>query len=181
MLFYLLSEKEIKRIVSQLHYAYKEDICLKTIQYYLKRTCHGSTLSRLVFSAILFKYDLNKATELFQEALISDLKDTQGGSTEESIHLGVMVGTTSVLIHTFAGVHIDKDVLCLDPHLPSWVHGLKFKLLFRQNLYAFEISQHTCCVRLIENQGTFFEVRIENQVIDLAKIREWKIDYLAIK
>jgi len=74
----------------------------KNLAFYLKYTSHGSTLSKIVFATLMFKHDNARAHQLFDEALISDREDTQGGTTQEGIHLGVMAGTLDILRKQYA-------------------------------------------------------------------------------
>ncbi|WP_352396875.1 glycoside hydrolase family 65 protein [Aminobacterium colombiense] len=53
MLFYLFSAEELRSIFKQLGYAFKYETIPQNINYYLKRTSHGSTLSRVVHSWVL--------------------------------------------------------------------------------------------------------------------------------
>jgi len=55
----------------------------KNIAYYVKRTSHVSTLSRVVHSGVLMRSDPHGSWVLFQKALESDVADVQGGTTLE--------------------------------------------------------------------------------------------------
>jgi hypothetical protein len=77
-----------------------------TIDYYLRRTSHGSTLSRMVHSWVLARSDRARSWALFTEALQSDIADVQGGTTPEGIHLGAMAGTVDLVQRCFGGVEI---------------------------------------------------------------------------
>lgn len=167
MLFYLLEEKEIKRILDQLGYVYDDEIRIQTIKYYLQRTSHGSTLSKITFASLLFNHEPERANELFQEALVSDLLDTQGGTTQEGIHLGVMVGTTTILMRDFAGLRVTEDLLTLDPVLPDWLQRLKFNVMFQHNIYEIEIFPEACYITLLEHYNSTTQIRIKNQIIEL--------------
>lgn len=167
MLFYLLEDKEIKKILEQLGYIYDKEIRQQTIQYYLDRTSHGSTLSKITFASILFQSKPEISTELFQEALVSDINDTQGGTTQEGIHLGVMVGTTSILMRDFAGLKIMEGLLTLDPCLPDWIQRLKFKVTVKQNTYEMEIFHDACHITLLESNNLHTQIAIKNEVITL--------------
>lgn len=169
MLFYLLDDLEIERILSQLGYDYNLTIKNNTIQYYLNRTSHGSTLSKITFAAILFQLEPEMTHYLFKEALISDIEDTQGGTTEEGIHLGVMVGTTSILFKTFAGLSIKNGLLDLAPQLPTWIKRLRFKLLFKQDLYDIEIFSHGFRISLLEQHNPSAAIYFNNNLIELTK------------
>ena len=167
MLFYLLEEREIQRIFHQLGYHYDESIRDYTIQYYLQRTSHGSTLSKITFASMLFKKNPQEATRLYQEALISDFKDTQGGTTQEGIHLGVMVGTLSVLFKEFSGLKIKHGLLSVNPQLPEWITRLKFKIGFRGNLYEIEILPNACYIHLCEKYTHDSHILVHNEFVNL--------------
>ncbi|KTC85530.1 MULTISPECIES: glycoside hydrolase family 65 protein [Legionella] len=167
MLFYLLESSEIERLLTQLNYSYNSTIQENTIAYYLARTSHGSTLSKITFSDILSQIAPDTSKQLFQEALVSDIQDTQGGTTEEGIHLGVMVGTTSVLFKTFAGIKVQNKQLYLNPHLPSWICRLNFKFIFNQNLYQIEIFKDVFHLKLLEKRQDNALIIFNNEPIDL--------------
>jgi hypothetical protein len=79
-------------IFNRLGYSFEYETIPKNIDYYIKRTSHGSTLSRVVHSWVLARSDRVRSWNLFTEALESDISDTQGGTTPEGIHLGAMAG-----------------------------------------------------------------------------------------
>lgn len=169
MLFYLLGEAEIKRLLIQLGYKKYEKNMLATIDYYLARTCHGSTLSKITMASILFERHPQKATELFHQALISDIQDTQRGTTQEGIHLGVMVSTITTLFKNFAGIDYSEGLLSINPKLPDWITRLKFKMWFRQHLYEIEILPDSCYVTLLEGVNACTAIKIKWDVVELYK------------
>ena len=69
----------------------------RTIDYYDRRTSHGSTLSLITYAGGLAGLDPASSWRRFVEALESDLGDVQGGTTKEGIHMGVMSGTLDLL------------------------------------------------------------------------------------
>ncbi len=81
MIFYNLSKKQVDHILVDLNYTLPEDYVEQNLAYYLARTTHGSTLSRIVHAqlAAIVKDD-TLAWRLFQEALSSDYHDIQGGN-----------------------------------------------------------------------------------------------------
>jgi trehalose/maltose hydrolase-like predicted phosphorylase len=91
MLFYLLSADELRELFDRLGYPFDPPTDIpRNIEYYLERTSHGSTLSRVVHSWILARTERRRSWDLFLEALESDVGDIQGGTTPEGIHLGAM-------------------------------------------------------------------------------------------
>jgi len=103
----------------------------KNIDYYLLRTSHGSTLSRLVQSAVLSRFDRETSWTAFCEALESDLSDVQGGTTAEGIHLGAMAGTVDLVQRIYTGLEIRDGVLFFNPHLPRHLGSLEFAVRYR--------------------------------------------------
>ncbi|HSK26914.1 MAG TPA: hypothetical protein VK894_08405, partial [Jiangellales bacterium] len=83
MLFFLLSSDELREVVERLGYQWDAEMVPRTVDYYRQRTSHGSTLSKLVHSWVLARYDGKVAWDLFTEALESDVSDVQGGTTAE--------------------------------------------------------------------------------------------------
>lgn len=168
MLFYLLGDKEVKRLVTKLGYQCPKELITRTIQYYLARTSHGSTLSKITCASILFNKESEAAINLYREALVSDINDTQGGTTQEGIHLGVMVSTVSFVLKDMAGISIKDGLLAINPRIPSWVSRLKFKVLFKQNLYEIMIHGNECYVALCEKNNPDSCVSIQNKLVYLS-------------
>ena len=53
MLFFLFSEDELRRLFERLGYEYADDTARRTIDYYDRRTSHGSTLSFVTHAGVL--------------------------------------------------------------------------------------------------------------------------------
>lgn len=131
MLFYLFSEEEIVRIFAMLDYRLDAESLHRNIAYYLARTSHGSTLSNLVQSAVLSRFDRETSWKAFCEALESDISDVQGGTTAEGIHLGAMAGTVDLVQRIYTGLEIRHGVLFFKPHLPRHLGSLEFAIRYR--------------------------------------------------
>ncbi|MES2094853.1 MAG: beta-phosphoglucomutase family hydrolase [Actinomycetota bacterium] len=156
MLFYLFSAEELAAVFDRLGYPLPPDAIPRTIDFYLSRTSHGSTLSRLAHSWVLARGNREKSWSLFQQALDSDLSDSQGGSTREGIHLGAMAGTVDMIIRCYAGVETRDDALWLHPVLPVGLAGVSFDLSYRGQPITVELTPrivrlrlHPCLIRPI--------------------------------
>ena len=132
MLFYLLSAEELGAILDQLGYPHSERMIPRTIEYYRRRTSHGSTLSKVVHAWVLARSDRPGAWRFFREALDADIADGAGGTTAEGIHLGAMAGTVDLLQRGFTGLETGADHLYLDPCLPADLARLRFRMHYRQ-------------------------------------------------
>ena len=133
MLFYLLSADELREQFQRLNYPFEYDTIPKNIDYYLKRTAHGSTLSRIVHSWVLARSQRELSWHLFNDALESDVSDVQGGTTAEGIHLGAMAGTVDLIQRCYTGIETRQDTLWLNPYLPRDLKGMQFDLRYRQH------------------------------------------------
>jgi trehalose/maltose hydrolase-like predicted phosphorylase len=142
MLFYVLNMDEIKAVFKRLGYPVDKDIMKKNFEYYFPRTSHGSTLSMVVHAYIaeLLGYE-EQAMEYFVETLKSDIYDTQGGTTQEGIHGGVMGGTLDLFLRSFAGLHILEDRICLNPKLPEQWQGIKFRIRYKNIWFDINVTK----------------------------------------
>lgn len=131
MLIYLLGPEELLAVLGNLGYPLTHGVLVDTVDYYLARTAHGSTLSRVVHASVLARLNPTRAWSVFRDALAADLDDTQGGTTKEGIHLGAMAGTIDLVTRAFAGLQIRADTLVFTPRLPVEVREVRFQVTFR--------------------------------------------------
>jgi len=143
MLFYVLDFKELKHIFNSLGYKMNRNIMKKNFNYYFPRTSHGSTLSLVVHGVVadLLGYH-DKSMGYLIEALQSDIYDTQGGTTKEGIHAGVMGSSIDLFLRSFAGLSVSEDKLTLDPNLPESWGKIKFKIRYKNIWFNIEIKKN---------------------------------------
>ena len=144
MTYYVLPPETVGDILTQLGYPIMDpvDVMKKNYAYYEQRTSHGSTLSKVVH-AIISSYMDNEETawQWFVEAMESDILDTQGGTTPEGIHCGVMAGTLDVITRYFVGIDFSKQVPRITPHLPRHWKRLVMEVRHRKVRYHIDLSQ----------------------------------------
>jgi trehalose/maltose hydrolase-like predicted phosphorylase len=131
MLFFLFPERELRRLFERLGYSYRPDTARKNIDYYDKRTSHGSTLSFITHAGALAAIEPESSWERFMVALESDVGDVQGGTTKEGIHMGVMSGTLDLIQRGYVGSEIRDGILYFAPKLADRLAGLSFAMQFR--------------------------------------------------
>lgn len=119
MLFYLLSSDELRELFARMGYRFTPEQIPKTVDYYLHRTSHGSTLSGVVHAWVLARGDRERAMRYFQQVLMSDVADIQGGTTAEGIHIAAMAGSIDLLQRCFTGLETRADRLILSPMWPE--------------------------------------------------------------
>ncbi|MEU6394713.1 glycosyl hydrolase family 65 protein [Streptomyces sp. NPDC046939] len=115
MLGYLFPPAELAALFGQLGYRLDDTAWQRTVDHYLRRTSHGSTLSGLVHGWVLARDRRTDAWGYAREALIGDIADVQGGTTGEGIHLGAMAGTVDLVQRGLTGLQTRGDALWLDP------------------------------------------------------------------
>ena len=157
MPFYVLDLDEVIRILKQLKYpirSNKVDFLRKNYEFYIQRTSHGSTLSKVAHATI--SRDMNTPEETwrwFLESLESDIYDTQGGTTTEGIHGAVMGGSINIISRVFGGVtYFEGGKIDINPSLPAHWKRLSFKLLLHGTWYSFEFTQQDAKV-IIDTEG----------------------------
>ncbi|MET0764212.1 MAG: glycosyl hydrolase family 65 protein [Blastococcus sp.] len=133
MIFQLLAADELYAVLDRLGYSHDRQTIPRTVGYYLDRTCHGSTLSKVVHSWVLARSNRHKAWDYWLEALESDVADEQGGTTGEGIHLGAMAGTVDLLQRAFTGLETRGDAIGFDPYLPDALTSMRFGVRYRQH------------------------------------------------
>ena len=160
MTFYILSEHEIGRVLQNLGYIPPDDLLQSNFYYYLKRTSHGSTLSRLVHAYLAYGIDDKElGWKFYLEALKSDFIDIQGGTTKEGIHTGVMAGTVLFTLRAFAGLKWDNQQLQLNPSLPEKWRSIQFNVSFKGARYYFDITPERIKVKLLADDAKNIFVR----------------------
>ena len=164
MLFYLLSEPLLRELFARLGYEFDDDMIQRNVDHYLRRTSHGSTLSRIVHSWVLTRLDRERSWAFFEEALESDVSDIQGGTTAEGIHLGAMSGTVDLVQRAFAGVVARDGVLHFDPALPEQLGELTFSLHFLGHRLAVRVTREELEITAAQTDEEPVQVGILGQV-----------------
>jgi trehalose/maltose hydrolase-like predicted phosphorylase len=181
MTYYLLSPGQVRNILEIMGYEPGEELKLmkKNYEYYIARTSHGSTLSKVVHSAILRYLNRHRRDmwEWFIGACRSDIYDTQGGTTAEAVHCGVMGGTLDIIFKGFAGINVFKDRIECAPFLPAHWQRLTFKMLLRGNLYRFEITQEVIRFFHLKGPGRKMHVRVAGEDYHLENGESVEIPY----
>ncbi len=169
MLFYLLSAEELGMLFKRLGYPLESDSIPRNVQYYLARTSHGSTLSRVVHARVFARSDRERSWGLFREALETDLLDLQGGTSSEGLHLGAMAGTVDLVQRGFSGIETREEVLWLDPSLPEELTELRLKIRYRRH-WGLEIEIARNRIKVTARPADVYPIRvgIRGEIIELA-------------
>jgi trehalose/maltose hydrolase-like predicted phosphorylase len=168
MLFYLLSADELLALLDRLGCPLRPDAIPRNVDYYLRRTSHGSTLSGVVHAWVLARSDRLGSWRFFTEALASDVHDVQGGTTAEGIHLGAMAGTVDLAQRCYTGLETRQDVLWLNPTLPQELDGLDFEVRYRGHWGVhLSFTPELLRVRVDDHNAAPVKVGVKGEVVEI--------------
>ena len=167
MLFFLFSPEEISRLFERLGYEWGPDSARRNIDYYDRRTSHGSTLSYIAHAGVLAPIEPEASWERFLVALESDVGDVQGGTTKEGIHLGVMAGTVDLIQRAYTGADIRDGVLYFAPTQTDRLDGLSFPMQVRGAPIRVTIGDGELTVVITGGYSRPIKVGIGDDVRDL--------------
>ena len=165
MAYYNLDTSEVDKIIRGLGYDLPDGYLKKNLSYYLARTSHGSTLSRVVHARLASMVgDVELSWKLYRDALTSDYQDIQGGTTAEGIHAGVMAGTILIALFTYAGLNLQGDIVRINPDMPDHWRTMSFNFSFKSINYRCEVTGKQ--VKLIPDSDVVVEVNgIRQEII----------------
>jgi len=167
MLFYLLSAEEIAELFQRLGYPFDRDTIPKNVKYYLRRTSHGSTLSRIVHSWVLSRSERKASWSLFQDALESDVSDIQGGTTHEGIHLGAVAGTVDILQRSYTGLETRGGILRFNPFLPQGLDAVHFNIKYRRHWLDVKITRERLIISSRPDPVAPIRIGFRDEIVEL--------------
>ncbi|KHL04206.1 HAD-IA family hydrolase [Sinomonas humi] len=168
MLLYLFGRDELITLLDRLGYSATPEQLARSVDYYLSRTAHGSTLSRVAHASVLASMDPERAWETFREALDADLDDTQGGTTRAGVHLGAMAGTIDVVQRSFAGLRLTADALVFAPQLPRELRSVAFRVRYRDQLLDIRLEHGRLSLVSAPGDASPIRLRVGNEEALLA-------------
>lgn len=169
MLLFLLSAEELESLFKRMGYHFDRAIIPETVNYYLERSSHGSTLSRLVFSWVYSRTDREESYQAFKESLRSDFEDIQGGTTAEGIHLGAMAGTVDMIQRCYTGLEIRGGILWLNPRLPREIKGFNMRVRYRGHWMWLHFTQHRVEVSFESGRSPRIQIGFIDKVYELGE------------
>jgi beta-phosphoglucomutase family hydrolase len=178
MAWYNLGSDEVSSLLSAMGYQADRATLQPNFDYYIKRTSHGSTLSRIVHAFLANELGISDmAWELFMQALSSDYVDIQGGTTAEGIHAGVMGSTLLFVIQSVAGIQFRDEILAVNPALPAGWKKISFNFAFRKKYYTFEIFFEKMAISVDTSDDQQVEIEISGRKYGLAPGEIFEVDY----
>lgn len=159
MLLYLFSVPELTEILGSLGYPFAGEAVPRTIDYYLARTSHGSTLSSVVHSWVLARAHRSDAEELYEHVLKADIADIQGGTTSEGIHLAAMAGSVDIVQRCYSGLEFRNNRIIFAPRFPETFGEVSFGFRYRGGW--FTVTARGRHLTIAATAGTYPPVTVE--------------------
>jgi alpha,alpha-trehalase len=151
MLFYLFSAEELAELFQAMGYDFHPAAIPDNIDYYLRRTSNGSTLSNIVHSWVFARSDRARSWGLFKDALESDISDVQGGTTGEGIHLGAMAGAVDIIQRCYTGLEFRNGIIYFNPNIPEELIRIGLTVRYRENWLHITCDQAAITVSSEKN------------------------------
>ena len=162
MMFYLLPLPEIKNLFANLGYVFNGDTLKKNYEYYVNRTSHGSTLSKVVHCYIAHLLGRKReAWSWYEEVLKSDVADTQGGTTPEGIHAGVMGGSIYIVKSGFVGLEILDDHVKINPKVPSEWTDISLNFPYQRRWVSLKVTRDKIFISGVDRRSKPSFINIE--------------------
>lgn len=109
-------------------------------EYYIARTLHKSSLSLPSYAlAAVDIGDKGRAYSYFRTSALVDISNMYKNSAD-GVHAACIGGTWQVLINGFAGIKIKKDILSINPRLPSNWRKVLCRMRWRGSILQFELK-----------------------------------------
>ncbi|WP_127849320.1 glycoside hydrolase family 65 protein [Lacticaseibacillus hulanensis] len=174
MAHFILNQDTVTGLIKDMGYELPADYFDRNLQYYLDRTTHGSTLSRIVYAYLdRIAGHTNLSWRLFRQALFSDYYDIQGGTTAEGIHLGVMGATLDVAQRLYGGVNLLDDKPSVNPKLPSTWCSLAFNCQYRNAKLHFKLTHST--IKIMSDHDC--DLTVLGKPVSIKANNEFSVDY----
>jgi len=168
MLFYLFSAQELGELFERMGYPFEYETIPRNIAYYVDRSSHGSTLSRVVYAWVLARSDRARSTQFFEQALQSDAADIQQGTAAEGVHLGAMAGTVDLVQRVSTGIESNGDVLRLHPELPKDIQRLDMRVRYRGHSLDLRLTRDSLTVRGRDSAASPISLCVDDQIYEFA-------------
>jgi trehalose/maltose hydrolase-like predicted phosphorylase len=168
MLGYLFAPAELQGLFRRLGLRLDETMWRRTVDHYLRRTSHGSTLSGLVHGWVLARARRAEAWKFCLEALRGDVADVQGGTTGEGIHLGAMAGTLDLVQRGLTGLETRDGALWLDPVPLPELSSYGFALRYREHWgVRLKLERGLLQIAVPSSDGSPIDVRLPDRAVCL--------------
>jgi len=158
-----LKQADVIMLMTLFRDAFSDEECRAAWDYYVPYTTHDSSLSVGIHAIMALRLGLYEdAWRLFQAGLYKDMDVPHGGAAE-GIHIAGCGCNWLVAVLGFAGMStaLERDVLSLQPRLPSEWSRLSFPVVWKTVPVHVDIQRASCAVS--NNGGVPLDVVVGEQ------------------
>ncbi|MEZ0339423.1 glycoside hydrolase family 65 protein [Mycobacterium sp. pV006] len=147
----------------------------RNVDYYERRTTRDSSLSACTQAVMCADVGhLELAHDYAYEAAMIDLRNLHR-NTSDGLHLASLAGAWTALVAGFGGLRDDDQILALDPHLPSGITRMRFRLRWRQFRITVEADHECVTYTLRDGPHSRLEIRHAGRPLELSTDREVRV------
>lgn len=95
---------------------------------------------------------------------MSDLKDVQGGTTPEGVHLGAMAGTVDIIQRCYSGIALREGVMWLHPALPKELKSIRSRIQYRGHWFTLHIDQEKLTVSFEGAWSPYARIGVDGRI-----------------
>lgn len=141
-----LKQADVVNLFHLYNHQFKPEVVLATLEYYEPITSHDSSLSKIMHEIVKASVNQMSVEELLTSGGI-DLFDNQCG---DGLHIANAGGVWQAIVYGLCGLSQDSNQLTFYPRrLASGIDQIKFKLMFKNELYAVEKTQAGLKVQIL--------------------------------
>ena len=140
----------------------------RNVDYYERRTVRDSSLSACTQAVMCAEVGhLELAHDYTYEAALIDLRDLHQ-NTRDGLHMASLAGAWTALVAGFGGLRDDEGVLSLDPHLPSEISRLRFRLRWRGFRLTVDVDHADVTYTVGDGPGSGLTIRHAGKELELS-------------
>lgn len=142
----IIKQADVITLLVLLNEEFNCDIKKANFDFYYPYTEHGSSLSSSMYSIVASELNYNDiAYDMFMKSATIDLGTNQkmfaGGIYIGGTHPASNAGSYLSLLFGISGLKFKDDEIILNPHLPSKIKGLEYKIIYRNKKYLINIYE----------------------------------------
>lgn len=142
----IIKQADVITLLVLLNEEFNYDIKKANFDFYYPYTEHGSSLSSSMYSIVASELNYNDiAYDMFMKSATIDLGTNQkmfaGGIYIGGTHPASNGGSYLSLLFGISGLKFKDNEIILNPHLPSKIKGLEFKIIYRNKKYLINVYE----------------------------------------
>lgn len=139
----------------------------RNVDYYERRTTRDSSLSACTQAVMCAEVGhLELAHDYAYEAALIDLRDLHH-NTGDGLHLASLAGSWTALVGGFGGLRDDEGMLSLNPHLPSGISRMRFRLRWRDFRVTIDVDHGHAQYTLRDGPHSVLTIRHAGEPLEL--------------